>query len=345
MKSFSQINDSKSRLSYDNDNIYYNITIKNTTNAIIRANFNEQRVEPIVEDSKDYEMAVSRFSFDISNVPIFIWPSDTTFSLTYRYLGVDYTTNLLFVANRTVNIYGTNAIWSVEDFIQSLNLALLTGYLVAGIPTGVTWFKPKFKFNPNASGGTLTLTIPAEFTAGVNNVEIFFNRALYPYLQSFAMDLDNNDPIKYGQIVFTVNENEVSVGPTNIAGFVYTSEYNIIPSWSGVYSYVFSTTMPVLSENNSGSSNIRQTIITDFLPDESLNNKVLQYSPSVLRFYSLDSGAPLDNINLTLQWRDINDNLYPIYIDPNRFITVKLLFRKKIANQFEDLNDQVSGNR
>lgn len=331
----------ESSLHYDVDNIYYNVTIKNTTDNIIRADFNEQRVEPIVNNPKEYELAVSRFSINTSNIPIFIWPGDNVFSITLTYLAVDYTVPIIFIPRRTTNIYGIDAIWYVNEMIQNINLAIGGAMGLAGIlpstPYGIY-----LSYNPNVTASIslfIDRTIPNYSTLSVS-----FNRELFPYVQSIPMAIVTTDNIKYAT-VYDVSNVITETGRFGHLYDNYTSEYDIIPSWSGVYSYIFATTMPLISENNSGQSNIRQTVITDFLPDQTENDKVLQYAPSVLRFYSLAEGIRMDQINLSLQWRDINDKIYPIYLEPNKFVTVKLLFRKKIANQFEELNDSVSGNR
>jgi hypothetical protein len=320
-----------STLQYDADNIYYNITIKNTTSQALIANFNEPRVEPILENPRKYEMAVARFNFDVSNVPIFIWPSDTTFSVTFRYNNIDRTVNLVLPQNRDVNLYSKKAVWYVTDFTKAINNAFTAAYdYFDGLSPfdPANYYAPFILYSPNNGNNNLEIYVAMEFR---DTLQIFFNRELYFYLKCFPLYI-HTDPIKYAELILP------DVGLLNYAEYksvsstFYPSQYNIIPAWNGVYSYLFNTAMPILSENNSGATAVTQRIITDFIPDQSENDSLIQYSPSVLRFYSFDTNKTLDQIDLKINWQDINGTIYPLYLEPGKFASIKLLFRKKAAD-------------
>jgi len=60
----------------DGDEIYYNATIRNTDPLdVIRAQYNDNRVVPILNKPDDYMVAVVRFTVPVGALPLFEWNS------------------------------------------------------------------------------------------------------------------------------------------------------------------------------------------------------------------------------------------------------------------------------
>jgi hypothetical protein len=161
------------------DIIYYNIIITGaspiTNNASVvpvLAEFEENRVQAIVDKMSDYYMSVVRFSIDGTNVPIFICPvipnpNDSTdvnftpFIVTLSCNGVDYTQNLRYyteVANLNPTpptMYGQDNsknyyyIYQYTTFINMLNNAINICFnnLVAANTQYTGKPKPYFQYN------------------------------------------------------------------------------------------------------------------------------------------------------------------------------------------------------
>lgn len=73
-----------------NENIYYNIRVSVKGNPNKIAEFNETRVEPILNNPSSYELAVERFYIPSLEIPVMLW-KDNYWSLTLSYDNVDTT--------------------------------------------------------------------------------------------------------------------------------------------------------------------------------------------------------------------------------------------------------------
>jgi hypothetical protein len=59
----------------------------------------------------------------------------------------------------------------------------------------------------------------------------------------------------------------------------------------------------------------------------------IQYSPQgEYRLIDLQSNAPINNIEISVFWRDQYGILHPFVLEPGCFSSLKILFRKKIFN-------------
>jgi hypothetical protein len=59
----------------------------------------------------------------------------------------------------------------------------------------------------------------------------------------------------------------------------------------------------------------------------------ISYAPSgEYRLIDLQSNAPINNIEISVFWRDQYGTLHPFVLEPMCFSSLKLLFRKKIFN-------------
>jgi hypothetical protein len=81
----------------DPDNIYYDLTItniKSETTEPVPIYFNENRQAPMLQNSGDYRLSITRFQVDTQLLPLFIPeiemnqsdPNKTIYSITYKYL-------------------------------------------------------------------------------------------------------------------------------------------------------------------------------------------------------------------------------------------------------------------
>ena len=90
----------------DADNIYYDLTItniKSETTEPVPIYFNENRQIPILQNSGDYRLSITRFQVDTQMLPLFIPeiesnqddPNKTIYSITYSYLPVGENTPIV----------------------------------------------------------------------------------------------------------------------------------------------------------------------------------------------------------------------------------------------------------
>jgi len=126
-------------------------------------------------------------------------------------------------------------------------------------------------------------------------------------------------------------------------------DYDCCSLFSPITSIVFSTlTLPVLPSNVarpvvingdgsltvSGINNNISAMLTDFRSDGSpyAFNGVLSYLPqSEYRMIDLNNSSSerLNNIDISIYWKDSYGNLHPMYLNAGCHCDIKLLFRKK----------------
>ena len=116
----------------EGDHVYFNINIRKNEKNGGRAVFDENRVDAILQNPADYDLAVVRFSVPGENIPIFLWV-DNKFSVSLEYNGATFTSVLEwhpnFVNNAADDFYG-RAVWNYNNFIESINKGLSTAFLL-----------------------------------------------------------------------------------------------------------------------------------------------------------------------------------------------------------------------
>ena len=127
-------------------------------------------------------------------------------------------------------------------------------------------------------------------------------------------------------------------------------EYSTGALFTPISSIVFSTSLiPVLPSNtakpsvvdgdgsliSTGNNNNISSMITDFEVQENSGygfSGVLSYTPTAeYRMIDLNnsSSEKLNNLDITVYWKDQYSNLHPLYLQPGCKCDLKILFRKK----------------
>ena len=71
----------------EQNNIYFNITTKAGDRSIFQ--FDENRVQPVLNDPSEYELAVVRFTVPVDSIPVQNWKNDK-----YK-IGIEYNGTLI----------------------------------------------------------------------------------------------------------------------------------------------------------------------------------------------------------------------------------------------------------
>jgi hypothetical protein len=128
-----------------------------------------------------------------------------------------------------------------------------------------------------------------------------------------------------------------------------TQQYSTIPLWNPVSSFVFITSiLPINPESisapftagstlsNTGNNSAVGTVLTDFeIPlDKGWETKpTISYAPSAeYRLVDMNGNSNLNNIQISIGWRNKIGVFIPLNIGPNGFAQIKLLFRKRDFN-------------
>jgi len=210
------------------------------------------------------------------------------------------------------------------------------------------------------------------FVRATTPVSIYMNASLYNLFSSFtAMNMSSvlNVSPAFGthwKLIIAPTYNTVSVPATpgiiGLPQFTTTNrslgdtdytyicqQYSTVPLWSPVASFVFITSiLPINPESisgpvqpgsvltNAGNNSAIGTVLTDFeIPLESgyENKPVITYSPAAeYRLVDLNGNSSLNNIQISIGWRNKLGVFQPLNIGPNGFAQIKLLFRKRDFN-------------
>lgn len=328
------------------DNIYYNVRLLNNTNKdVIPAVFSENRVVPIIEDPSKYELAVVRFKVPSETIPIFRWIDDK-YSITLSFGGDDFTEYLPWIpkALPTDNkfLYG-KAIWSYQSFLDAINLAFKTAFakLILTHPAAPPTEAPFITLDTATS--LMTLWTEKLYEESTNTIAIIFNYDLFAVLPAFQVDRINIPPpsmgasfnIKFQRMKVKDNYNN-STTYNGKPYYKFQQEYSTLALLNDFVSITFeSDSIPVEPELLPAQTNIVRRIITDFEPLDGINDRQsLQFYPQgPLRYYDLKSSYPLHKVDIRVFWVDRKGDQFPIYINRDEVLTLKLQFRRKVVSQ------------
>jgi hypothetical protein len=323
-------------LKSDGDHIYYNLSIRKDKKNQGIAVFDDNRVEAILNKPDDYDISVIRFSVPSVNIPIFLWV-DNKFTISLSLGNDTYSEILEWFPNTPAggfDWYG-KAVWAFSDFIRSINIAFqkcFDSYKI-GHPASSQTLAPRMVYD-NSLKICQIYVEPSYSSEIANNIEIWFNKALGEKFPAFAtfgtLDTVNNPPVKIKRIQIIPNITNVKTINT-VEYLVAEEEFSTIYLWNDFKTLLFETDMPVLSESVGNQKNITKTVLTDFEPLDQINDRsAIQYFPQGLpRFYDMVSSYPLSRVSVRVSWQTKSGVIFPIRLNDDDVLTVKLYFKKK----------------
>jgi hypothetical protein len=328
---------------YKNSYNYFNITItKDIENQGI-AIYSENRTVPILHKSDDYEVSLIRFSIPSYNIPIFLWRDDFSVSLTYN--SVVFTTTLIFVSNSSIPSTIGRAVYDYQDFLDMINVALETSFnnFVAS-PTYLTipvidrpTEAPILVYEPE----TQLISLYSQPQYNIKKpipIYIYFSTSLFTFFSAFQNFSNEIDPVL--SHYFNVKDNGNNLETINGNQYIrITQEYEDLFLWNDFQSLIFETdNIPVDSELLGTQKNITRQILIDFEPISQINDQsIIQFSPQFnLKLYEMISNIELRKIDIRIFWNTKDGQTYPLIINNNDRLTVKMLFKKKgfMVNNF-----------
>lgn len=320
-------------------NTYYNANLANKENIFLPARFEANHSTPIVNCGSDNYLIVTRFYIPASGIPLFNFFGS----------GKDYWISVGTNLPSAPGIYSEKllydeswnqtplkgAVWSYAQFLSSLNVAMakLMTFLTTLTAPSKIWSDMIWYFDT-----TSKLFKCRMFLADAFNIKIYMNDNLYRFFPTFpAKELSLNSPNKadYQLIVDFQNPDNLRVaGRCEII-----TEINCTYAWNSlVRIYLISSGLCTKGEiqYNPYGENQSLNIITDFEPivnGDVRGNDVYQYvQAGEYRRLDIQDNSPIRKIDLQLFYEDKWGNVYPIYITPNSFMSIKLLFQTKIKN-------------
>lgn len=337
------------------DNIYYNYNIVNNSNVSIPCTFSEQLTAPILENAQDYYLSTIRFVLDGASIPIFTFPSDTTYYVTLQ-AGAVTSASVAVTYVNFARVNGQNTVYSYKAFLEMINTALglaFAGAIQAAAPA--LSVAPFMSYDETSGICSLNGNYDSYLAPNgpANHIRVFFNGRLYNFFNNFLAQFNGEDRAdkKDYEILFRDYQQNVynNIGNT-ISYLKMSQEYNSLFSWFDITGFVFlSNTIGVKSEyypiqnttdtlsNPNATAGIGPAstpMITDFQPYYGINDAAgprgyLYYTPSSqYRLIDLLSNK-LNQMDLTILLRDRVGKKTQYFIPPNQSVQVKIIFAKK----------------
>jgi hypothetical protein len=322
------------------DHNYLNISVRNTkTNEDILAKYQETRSTVIIENPNEHYLAVVRFEIPLNLVPIFnlkYIANDPANPLIYSVTLKNGVNELqVFLLNNQSN--GNVGIYTIQSFIDIVNIAINTGATALGMDI------PLVSFDPKSQLCTIYFTNNANWLGDANTAvwQLWFNKPLFDKFAQFYVQIPfgyngpNGKFAKY-YVQDNFNGNYITVGAN--PGYYMTQEFPFVSQWDEVASIVIvSTKIPVNKEDISlrgdNGNNILISAISDFIPIRygslSRERYTIEYTPESFILLDMNSNMPLRTFDFQVYYVDLDGILYPLYLAPYSRMSLKLGFFKK----------------
>ena len=291
------------------------------------------------------------------------FPYPSSSYITLQYHGVNHTQNVIYIETDPTAPFQT--IYNYQVWLDYVNTALAAAFAtIVLVPQSPTSSPPRFIYNPNTE--LIDLYIDANYlpSAGVDQITIFMNVDLYLYFTNFQFDdHTSTNPFNHFKLIITnTNTNLLPIvgsrqnlpiaiqtlgiviaAPPSQNGYVCQQTAPGIGGWTSLRSLLLtSSLLPCRNEavpsNSTNFSNYNSQgvfpILTDFLVPIDRNvadNRIVgEYLPTAqYRYIDLISNVALKTIDFTFYWTDFLGNRYPLYLNTNTGMNIKVLFQRK----------------
>jgi hypothetical protein len=242
------------------------------------------------------------------------------------------------------------AVYVYQNFIDCMNIALYNGFIymqanAAGFPGLVP---PYFIYDAS----TQVFSLVADTTFFCNSttstgIKLYSNYILHTFFESIPhieISFNSSQGTDELFVIENIGNNTVTTNYPSWLG-VYTAEsgyrmdaqYPILQNWSSLKSIIFTsselrTKTEYIQSISTLNQNANLNIITDYEPSRSelgYQRSWAQFFPKIYRYADMTSNVPLQSVSIQVYWSDILNNLYPIYIPPGLYFSIKILFKKK----------------
>jgi hypothetical protein len=351
------------------DNVYYNIDFvnKDENKQVVPIQFSERTSIPVLDRPSDYQLAVTRFSLPGEFIPVMLWDpegkgawnADTNpgskvdkFEVVMEFDGEVKRAYLPQPVNanpaNVSPLYGPNfSVWNYKEFVDSFNTALATAFgdLKTAKPLAPPTAPPFVEYDASTrlcslyaetlydTGGPLVPPQPP-------TIKVYLNQNLYSLFPSWNTFRDNIA----GEVLYQLTITNTGTNSLTVAGlsaYQMEQEFSTVALWNDFDEVIFETgSIPVNPEYDPKPNNtVTRNLVTDYVPKEQLNSRdQIQYDGvGWKRFTDLESNYPLREISVNVLWKTTWGDRYPVYIGYNDNFSMKLLFRKKLGLQLEDV--------
>lgn len=258
----------------------------------------------------------------------------------------------------SINNFQYYSLFSYQYFVDLVNTAFATAFTSLGA-LGNQTAPPYITFNQSTA--LFTLVVQESYITDPTPIKIFMNQKLFLFFNSFnnrffpQAGLDPSTTGQDYQLIVKYNYDSI---PGTLAGFQplnrytappetpaanttvlnMTQDFSTMGNWNGVKGIIFTTgSIPIRKEfqstlDESGNQNTIP-IITDFIPlsqNGTENRTDIVYNPTAeYRMIDIIDNNPIRKFQISLFWQNNHLKIFPIFIGPADYISLKFIFRRK----------------
>ena len=333
--------------------VYYNLNLVNNTDVSQPCQFVQQLNGSILDDARDYYIAVIRFVIDGSTIPIFTYPPDDQFGKTPYLVTLKvqnppipnpsgiYQTYVPYIPD--YNSYESRSVYTYQNFVRAINQAFNNLYndmqldYNIPVPTPLGSGPPIMMYNQDKSvPGTCTLNIPEQYVNPTafppGKIQVFMNTRLFSFFGNYDSKF-YGEGLTNGMDYEILVQNNLGLNVVTYNSLNYYSafqEYNSSYLWFDTTSVQFISnllgvvpeyvplqnisTNSLASTSNAGVGPSSTPLLTDFQPYYGTNDVA---GPRGYLFYSPSS-----------QWKFAN-----MARDSINSIDINVILRNRVGEQ------------
>jgi hypothetical protein len=329
--------------------LYYNVVIPHRPNELFTpAVYKKNNTEPILQVPHHYQLAITRFSIGVGNIPILIaepvsqGSNDLVYTFSLEYGGNIATENVIYEDIPVSGSYNPFKyfIYTYSRFLKAVNTALLACFTALSIvPVGSA--PPLITFDPVTKLFTIVAqTIHYGEDVGTP-IRVYMNgksESLFPswdtvnYLATTGL---NGNPNLAYRIRFYDKGDNIDAG-----NYIMVQDYEMLTRWNSFKAIQITSNLPIQNEytendyqtpdcDKTTSQNILKDFIILYQESGSVARTTIDYSTKELEYIDMKGVDPLRNIEINIFWIDQNGKQYPLFLTNNETVLIKLMFKNK----------------
>lgn len=323
---------------------YIEINIANTRQPSMLANFNASLVEPIVEQSIGYDLAVVRLKYPNNSIPLSERFLDTDYKVS---LSIDLITGYSSYLLNSDCLNGSSFLWNYSEYVTAYNAALNRCYnnLIVNYPTFTFYGSPFLSLDDVTHLMTLNNYVYKDALGTFRLLNIFTNTNASDKFPFPDIHINPTSPsdipfIPPALVGCTINDFIYSLAFDGTTLSHTTQDSASLALFSSLDSVIINCGFNITQElnlsniNTVSDQNLRlSNTLTDleitYSPQgRDLNGYDFYFSSGFVRRYNLNNNAPLTQVSVQLYWKSNTGNTYPLYISLNTNVSMKLELRQ-----------------
>ena len=321
------------------NNIYYDASFRNPSPEGFLAKFDVNRTTDILTHPQNYYSTVDQFSLPLYNIPLIQWLDD------FSFVGLRFENQIIrkpvnFIPNSVGVILFQNPIYQYQHIIRMTNKALRECFEdLLNLPIEITQ-PPRITYDAKTQLCSIWTQIEYE-----NQIDVIFDDRVFSFFANYANTKEDIGlPFTKEIRILTIKSNPVNV--KTIGGINYiciVQDYVYIQEWTQFDRLLVETSsIPINPQSVGASSNIEQTVLTDFLITKKVDNRLyFKFVPQgPLSLQTTTSEYPLRRIDMKLSWFNGFDlTTQNVLINNTGSASVKLVFTNRLNQILLELED------